>query len=87
MTDRSICAQAAKSAGISYARRDMFLDNDPTPEAVEKQLLSLRRFAFRRGNAIAVCHDRKNTIAVLSRMMPQLSAEGVEFVALSEMVK
>lgn len=87
VTDRSICREAAKKAGIRYARRDIFLDNDMSPESIEKQVLSLRRFAFRKGSAIAVCHDRKNTIAVLNRMMPELAADGIEFVMLSDMVK
>ena len=87
VTDKSICKEAAKNIGVPYAKRDMFLDNDQSQDAIEKQVLSLRRFAFRKGSAIAVCHDRKNTIAVLGRMMPELSAEGVEFVSLSDMVK
>jgi len=87
VTDRSVCRALAKSALVPYAKRDMFLDNITSPDYIEKQMLSLRRFAFRKGGAIAVCHDRKNTIAVLSRMMPELSAEGIKFVPLSDMVK
>lgn len=87
VTDRSVCRELAKGLGLPYAKRDMFLDNTASPDYIEKQVLSLRRFAFRKGNAIAVCHDRKNTIAVLARMMPELSAEGIEFVSLSDMVK
>ncbi|MDP3791796.1 MAG: divergent polysaccharide deacetylase family protein [Candidatus Omnitrophota bacterium] len=87
VTDKSVCMEAAKNAGVPYAKRDMFLDNDSSPDYIEKQVLSLRRLAFRKGSAIGVCHDRKNTVAVLSRMMPELSAEGIEFVPLSEMVR
>jgi len=87
VTDRSICGQVAKEKGVPYARRDMFLDNTATQDYIEKQVLSLRRLAFRKGSAIAICHDRKNTIYILRRMMPELAAEGIEFVSLSDMVK
>lgn len=87
VTDKSVCCGAARSAGVPYAKRDMFLDNENSQGYIEKQVLALRRFAFRKGSAIAVCHDRKNTIAVLKRMMPELAAEGIVFVYLSDMVK
>jgi len=87
VTDRSVCRQTAAEAGVPYAKRDIFLDNENSPEYIEKQLLSLRRMAFKYGSVIAVCHDRKNTIAVLSKMMPELAEEGIRFVYLSEMVK
>jgi polysaccharide deacetylase 2 family uncharacterized protein YibQ len=87
VTDKSVCSPVAKNLGVLYAKRDMFLDNTPTQDYIEKQVLSLRRLAFRKGSAIAICHDRKNTIYILSRMMPELAVEGIEFVSLSDMVK
>lgn len=86
-SQNSVCRQAASEAGIQYARRDVFLDNEDNQAAIEKQLLILRRLAFRKGKAIAICHDRKNTMAVLARMMPAMAREGVKFVRLSELVK
>ncbi len=87
VTDKSICGEAAAQAGVPYAKRGIFLDNENNPEYIEKQMLSLRKMAFKYGSVIAVCHDRKNTINVLSKMMPELAGEGIEFVYLSEMVK
>lgn len=87
VTDKSVCRELTKEMRIPYAKRDMFLDNESSQEYIEKQVLALRRLAFRRGYAIGVCHDRKNTIMVLNRLLPLLSGEGVEFVPLSDMVK
>lgn len=87
VTDKSVCRDVAKKFNVRYAKRDIFLDDDLSQEYIEKQMLSLRRFAFRKGSAIAVGHDRKSTLAVLKRMMPELAAEGIEFVTLSDMVK
>ena len=72
---------------MPYAKREVFLDNTNSKDYIEKQVLSLRKLAFRKGSAIAICHDRKNTIAVLNRMIPLLAADGIKFVRLSDMVK
>ena len=87
VTGKSICRDVARNFGVPYARREMFLDNDTSPDYIEKQVLSLRRVAFKKGSAVAVCHDRKSTINVLNRMMPELSEEGVKFVTLSDVVR
>jgi len=87
VTDKSICREVAAQYAVPYAERDIFLDNENNPEYIEKQMLSLRKMAFKYGSVIAVCHDRKNTIAVLSKMMPELAEEGIRFVYLSEIVK
>lgn len=87
VTDKSVCCAASAEAQVPYAKRDIFLDNENSPEYIEKQMLSLRKAAFKNGSVIAVCHDRKNTITVLSKMMPELAEEGIRFVYLSDMVK
>jgi polysaccharide deacetylase 2 family uncharacterized protein YibQ len=85
-SERSVCAEAAAGSKVRCARRDIFLDNSSDIPYIEKQLQELKDLAFARGNAIAVCHDRKNTIIVLSRLMPLMAKEGIIFVYLSEMV-
>lgn len=86
-SQRSICKEVAASLGERFAKRDVFLDNDNSPEYIKGQVLLLKRYAFRNGYAIAIGHDRKNTAKVLSEMMPELEKEGIRFVLLSEMVK
>lgn len=86
-SDRSVAEDVARSLKVPTASRDIFLDNDSETSAIESQMLELRRFAFKRGRAIAICHDRKTTIKVLAKMMPELAREGIEFVPLSKMVK
>ena len=87
VTQKSVCRDVAQALGVPYAKRDVFLDNTNSQDYIEKQMLSLRKLAFRKGSAIAICHDRKNTIAVLNRMIPLLAADGIKFVRLSDMVK
>lgn len=86
-SQKSVCKGVAASIGERYAKRDIFLDNDTSPEAIRRQVMLLRKVAFRNGRAIAVCHDRKNTVKVLGETMPELASEGIRFVYLSEMEK
>ena len=71
-TSKSVCTEVAKALGVGHAKRDMFLDNSNNSTAIEKQLDDLKVMAFKRGSAIAIGHDRKNTAAVLARMMPEM---------------
>jgi len=81
----SVCSQAAKLTGIRYARRDLFLDNSEDIPYIEKQMMTLRKTAFAHRKVIAVCHDRKNTIATLAKFMPLMARDGIRFVYLSEL--
>lgn len=83
----SVCREVASETGIRYARRDIFLDNSNNLSDIEAQIETMRRMAKRRGLAIAVGHDRKNTIIALRRMIPELRKDGIEVVPLSEVVK
>jgi polysaccharide deacetylase 2 family uncharacterized protein YibQ len=86
-SQKSVCREVAASLGVAYASRDIFLDNESNVDHIKKQLMALRRMAFRKGRVIAICHDRKNTASALSEIMPELAGEGIEFVSLSEMVR
>ncbi|MFA6078772.1 MAG: divergent polysaccharide deacetylase family protein [Candidatus Omnitrophota bacterium] len=86
-SEDSVCSAVASSVGIRCAKRDIFLDNESDANYIRKQMMDLRDFAFKNGSAIAICHDRKNTMKVLRQMLPELESEGIDFVYLSEMVK
>lgn len=86
-SEKSVCREVSRSIGIRYARRDIFLDNAGDIDSIERQLQGLRRFAIRRGRAIAICHDRAHTVAALASEMPRMAKDGIVFVSLSEMVQ
>ena len=86
-SNRSVCRDVAKAAGVKYARRDVFLDNENDTDYIEGQLMELEKTAFRKGRAIAICHDRGTTIDVLARVMPRMAIDGIKFVPLSELVE
>ena len=58
-------ARAAKKYNQPYISRDIFLDDDPSANAVRRELISAVNLAKKRGYAIAIGHPKKNTIAVI----------------------
>ncbi|MCA1799189.1 MAG: divergent polysaccharide deacetylase family protein [Xanthomonadaceae bacterium] len=82
----SIALAFALEAGIPAARRDVFLDPDPTPAAIEYQFARLVRLAHARGSAIGIGHPYPATLEVLERELPRLAEYGVELVSVSQVI-
>lgn len=77
----------AEEAGIPFARRDVFLDNDASLEAIEAQLQRLESVALTNGFAIAIGHPRDSTLHALRRWREGAEARGFEFVPLSALLQ
>ena len=86
-TPHSVGRAAARDAGVPYAQRQRFLDNENRAPYVEAQLRQLVDDARARGSAIGIGHDRPVTLAVLERLLPQLEAQGVRCVYVSELAR
>ncbi len=87
VTARSVCAPLAKTMGLRFAKRDVFLDNQNNPEYIKNQISELKKIAYLQGIAIGIGHDRKNTLLVLKEMLPYLVKEGYKFVFVSEIAR
>jgi hypothetical protein len=87
VSSKSICSALAGKTGIGFAKRDIFLDNEEDPGYIKGQLAQLKKKARSRGYAVGIGHDRRNTLKVLSEMMPQMEKEGYKFVPVSELIK
>jgi polysaccharide deacetylase 2 family uncharacterized protein YibQ len=86
-TGKSVCKDLAGSAGITYARRQVFLDNKNDAQYIVGQLELLARIARQSGYAIGIGHDRPKTLDVLAKLVPELKKRGFKFVYVSELVK
>jgi hypothetical protein len=75
--------KVARELGVPAAERQVFLDGDPTPEAIESQFQRLLALARTHGSAIAIGHPHPETLAALEREVPKARAEGYEFVPVS----
>jgi len=76
-TVQSVALQLADENNIPAARRDVFLDNDPAPEAIRLQFARLLKIARRQGYAIAIGHPHPTTLAVLAEELVRLPETGV----------
>lgn len=79
----SVGYRLATGLGIPAAERQVFLDGDPSPEAIQAQFQRLLALARTRGSAVAIGHPFPSTLAVLENEVPKAKAEGYEFVPVS----
>ncbi len=75
-TDKTVAQQLADELGIPNTRRDVFLDDDPDPQAIEHQFDRLLQLARRQGTAIAIGHPHADTLRVLRRSLAAVAKTG-----------
>lgn len=80
-------AELAGASGFRSARRDVFLDHDRAPEAMERAWQAGLAIARRQGRAIVIGHPHPETIKFLQRALPALSDAGVSLVPVSEVLR
>lgn len=80
--------EAARRAGVPYAVRDIFFDNDPNdPASIRAQLRKLEIIAKRRGYAVGIGHPHRQTLNVLARWLPAARRRGFTLVPISAIVR
>jgi uncharacterized protein len=82
----SVGESTAEALGVPAAARDVFLDNRNDVAYAEGQLLEAATIARRTGHAIAIGHPRPATLEAVREMIPRLTASGIEFVLVQDMV-
>jgi len=85
-TKGTVAFEEAKRIGIPAAERTLFLDNDPDPEAIHRQIKHLLKVARQSGAAIGIGHPYSQTIDILRKNQDSLKRE-VEFVPVSKIVR
>ena len=75
------------SFGVPTARRNIFLDNNNDLDKIEEQMNNLAKSAKKNGFAVGLGHARKNTLAVIEKVVPDLLDKGFVFQFASQVVK
>ena len=75
------------SFGVPTARRNIFLDNNNDLDKIEEQMNNLAKSAKKNGFAVGLGHARKNTLAVIEKVVPDLLDKGFAFQFASQVVK
>ncbi|MBN1636949.1 MAG: divergent polysaccharide deacetylase family protein [Deltaproteobacteria bacterium] len=86
-TSDSVCREIAADIGLSFNKRDVFLDNERSQVYIAGQLEKLIAIAQKYQQAIGICHPHPETIAVLERELPKIQGRGVSIERVSRFVK
>ena len=82
----TVASMAMEDAGVPATRRDVFLDDDGRPEEMRRQWAAAVALAKERGEAILLCHARRETRKALLELLPQLRTEGIRPVTVEELL-
>lgn len=74
----SVALEQALLAAIPALERDVFLDNDLSPEALQRQFDQAVALAHKRGHAVLIGHPYAETLAFLQQTLPGLAAQQVQ---------
>jgi polysaccharide deacetylase 2 family uncharacterized protein YibQ len=86
-TAQTVAAAVARQAGVPFAERNVFLDNESSASAVWVQLRRVETVARQKGMAVAIGHPHDGTIDALATWLPTLSEKGFVLVPVSAIVK
>jgi uncharacterized protein len=82
----SLCAAVARRLRVPFADRDVFLDHDPRPAAIGRQIDRLIRTARQTDRAVGIGHPHAATLEALRDALPRLR-ESVRIVPASRIVR
>ena len=86
-TGNSVAKKAAANHGIPYLVRDVFLDHDPSPEAIDNQYRRALKIADKKGYAVIIAHPNRNTLDYLEQKIPLLAEKNIVIVSGSEAIR
>jgi len=84
---RSVVSASAVRFAVEHRSRDVFLDNDKSYAALDRQFMQLIQQAKRHGSAIAIGHPYPETYRYLKKNLPRLAAAGIELVPVSVLLQ
>jgi len=82
----TVGSMAMEQAGVPAARRDIFLDDDGRPEEMRRPWSAVIALAKERGEAVLLCHSRRETRMALLELLPQLRREGIRAVTVEDLL-
>jgi uncharacterized protein len=86
-TKHTVARQIAYENGVPSVSRDVFLDDDATPQAVQREFQRLLGLARRNGSALGIGHPHAATLALLQQELQQLPEAGVKLVPVARLVQ
>lgn len=85
-TKFSKAGEKADQLGVPTLKRQLFLDNNVSKQALEKQFTLMISHAHIQGSLVVIAHPYPETMHFLKANLPQLDAEGIELVPVSDLL-
>lgn len=82
-TPQTQAYSSAVAAGVPALKRDVFLDNERTTQAIAKQFFRAVELARKRGYVVVIGHPYPETVAFLERALPALGEYGISLMSAS----
>lgn len=82
----TIALKMAQQMGVPSARRDIFLDNDKTPSAIDARTDELLDLAEKKGWALGIGHANAETAEALERMAQKASERNIQWISLESLI-
>lgn len=76
----------AEQLGVPLLRRQLFLDNDVSTQALERQFNLMISQAHKEGSLVAIAHPYPETVQFLKANLTRLKTEGIELVPTSSLL-
>ncbi|WP_378954177.1 divergent polysaccharide deacetylase family protein [Pelosinus sp. sgz500959] len=84
---QSIGAETARQMGVRTGVNELFIDNTDDVNAVKAKLRTAQDMAIQHGIVTVIGHARMNTAKAVSEMVPELEANGIQLIFVSQVVK
>jgi polysaccharide deacetylase 2 family uncharacterized protein YibQ len=83
-SEKTVAATVAAEFSVPHLSRQVFLDNERTAEAIDERFKVLLSRLDEAPVAVGIGHPYPETIAYLQEALPQLAAQGIDLVFVSE---
>jgi polysaccharide deacetylase 2 family uncharacterized protein YibQ len=86
-TSKSVGQAAAAKAGVDFAQRHVFLDNQEQTDAIARQWEKVLRRAEKKGECVAIGHPYPVTLEFLYSALDSVKARGMDLVRVSDLLE
>ncbi len=74
-TSKTVALGVARQLGVPATERSVFLDNDPSPKAIQFQLERLMGIVQHLGSGVGICHPNQAALSVLKKNLPRVKRD------------
>ena len=86
-TTGTVALDTARALGVPAVKRDVFLDNELAPAAIEAAFARALTIARRQGHVVIIAHPHDASLAFLERVLPEFPQPDAALVSVRELLE